>query len=108
GLPDVAGRLVLAEGRANLVGEFPAHPPCSGTKQPPLEVTDQVAGPAWLCHLLSSPLPGRFSTRFFRPLRAVSMILFSGRRFGNPGIGIRRTTASSEVACVAPSRSARR
>ena len=39
------GGYVLAEGRADLVGEFPAHPARAGTKQPPLEVADQVAGP---------------------------------------------------------------
>ncbi len=79
--------------------KFPAHAAGTGPQQPALEVTNQViARPAWLCHLLSSPSapwPGRLSTRFFSPLRAVSMIVFSARRFSSPGIGIRMSTDSS-------------
>ena len=100
GLPHVAGLLGLAQGRADLVGQFPAHPAGTSAQQPTLEVTDHIiARPALLCHLLSSPppgaVPGRLSTRSFSPLRAVSMIVFSARRFSIPGIGIRKSTESS-------------
>src|SRR5215472_17580048 len=42
GLPHVAGLLVLAQGRADLVGQFAAHPAGTSAQQPTLEVTDQV------------------------------------------------------------------
>src|SRR5579859_2213476 len=100
GLPHVATRLVPAKSGTHLVGQFPAHPAGTGTQQPALKVTDQVAArPAWLCHLVSPPpVPGapvRLSTRFLSPPRAVSMIVFSARRFSSPGIGIRTSTDSS-------------
>src|SRR5579859_35425 len=99
-LPHIATRLVPAEGGTHLVGQFPAHPAGTGTQQPALKVTDQVISrPTWLSHLLVPPpvpgAPARLSTRFFNPLRAVSMIIFSARRFSGPSIGIRTSTDSS-------------
>ena len=89
-----AGPRADAERGADLVADLAAHAAGPRADEPPLEIADRVlAGPAGLlCHV-PSPLPA--SARFLSPFSAVSMIVFSARRFSIPGIGIRTSTASS-------------